>query len=223
MILNRKEQFLFLFSDFLDKLYDLSYNKITFNSPGLKHLADLQLIRLTKLYVLYKKVFSRESKSGFLHRKRYRKLRKVHPKKIRYIYKILFHTLGAIINLYLQYNFLHMQLRMEEFRFYIILLSAIKGKKFKGKKLSDEFYLKLEECLEEYLISNNHRSRHKIIKYYSLFFRKTLKKYRIRRYYKYVKKLKHEIPRAHTLTYFLINRHYKKLRKKRTPRLKFVH
>jgi len=223
LILNRKEQFLLFFSDFLDKLYDLSYNKIAFNSPELKHLADLQLIRLTKLYALYLKVFAREFKSGFLHKKRYRKLRKVHPKKIRYIYKILFHTLGAIINLYLQYNFLYMQLRLEEFRFYIFLLSAIKGKKFKGRKLSDEFYLNLKEDLEEDLISKNYISRHKIIKYYSLFFRKTLKKYRIRRYYKYVKKLKHEIPRAHTLTYFLINRHYKKLRKKRTPRLKFVH
>jgi len=141
LILNRKEQFLFFFSDFLDKLYDLSYNKIAFNSPELKHLADLQLIRLTKLYVLYQKVFAREFKSGYLPKKRYRKFRKVHPKKIRYIYKILFHTLGAIINLYLQYNFLYMQLRLEEFRFIFFFYLLLKEKNLKEENFPMSFTL----------------------------------------------------------------------------------
>ena len=45
--------------------------------------------------------------------------------------------------------------------------------------------------------------RKKIVKYYGLFLRKVLKKYKLRSFYKYVKKLKRSVPKGHILTYFL--------------------
>jgi len=137
---------------------------------------------------------------------------------MRYVYKQLFYNLGTLFNLYLKYNSLYIRLQLEEIRFYSFLLSGIEEKTLISKK-----YEKFCILREKFLILKFVVLRKKIVKYYGLFLRKVLKKYKLRSFYKYVKKLKRSVPKGHILTYFLINRRYKKARRLKTPRLKFVH
>ena len=214
LILSRQKKFLYFFDHFVNKLQEFSLQYPVDQDLNVKHIIDLQFIRLKKLYALYNKLLGLKKKTGFSYKKLYREISKTPRLRIQSIYKRLFLLFGGGINLYLKYHFLYMQLQFEEFSFYFCLLSPIKR-----KKIPDRFWnLKEKKLIVKYVVL-----RKKVIQYYSLFFRKILTKYRLKRFYKYVKKLKRSVPKGNTLTYFLVSRSYKKGRRLRTPRLKFVH
>lgn len=216
LLLSRRKKFLLFFEWFLVKLESFLENKSKFNRKVEKTVRET-FKRLQNLYFSYNKLFFRQLKANFLRKKYARKIFTTHPFKLRYVYKQLFYTLGTIFNLYLRYTSLHTKLKLEEFRFYSILLSGFKGKKTKKK------FKKIIALKEKFLVLKFIILRKKVIKYYALFIRKMLKKSTQRSFYKYVPRLKRSIPKGNVLTYFLINRRYKKARRLRIPRLNPVH
>lgn len=217
LLLSRRKKFLLFFEWFLDKLETfLLDNKFKFNKKVEKIVTET-FKRLQKLYFSYNKLFFRQLKANLLRKKYARKIFMAHPFKMRHVYKQLFYTLGTNFNLYLRYSSLHTKLKLEEFRFYSLLLSGFEGRKTKKK------FKKIIALKESFLVFKYTILRKKVIKYYALFLRKVLKKYTQRSFYKYVPRLKRVIPKGHVLTYFLINRRYKKARRLRIPRLKTVH
>jgi len=113
---------------------------------------------------------------------------------------------------------------LEELQYYNILLSSFKEDNRLNKKLnwipSLEYHIEREINL---IVLKSIILRKKFNKYFSLYLRKIFIKQKLRAFIRYIPKLKKFIPKTNKLTYFLLNKKYKKLRRLKTFRLKYVH
>lgn len=172
---------------------------------------------MKKLFIAYNLIFSIQRKSSRLYKKRLRKVFNLYPFKLRKLYSKIIYFTGSILIVYFQLYSCFTQLKLEELRFYSFLLPGFKGNRNKNE-IKD--FVNKEQKL---LILRFALLKKKITKYYSFFLRKTLRKHKLRSFYKYVPRLNRSIPKSNVLTYFLVNRRYKKMRRLRNPRLKSVH
>lgn len=226
LTLKRQKRFLSFFIVFLDKVRKLlaivqkkkqTNTVFSVNYQRFSFFLQKTLIRMKKLFVSYNLIFSIQRKSSRLYKKRLRKIFNLYPFKLRKLYSQIIYFTGSILTVYIQLYSCFTQLKLEELKFYSFLLPVLKGKRNKNEVRN---FVKEEQKL---LVLSFALLKKKINKYYSFFLRKTLRKQKLRSFYKYVPRLKRSIPKANVLTYFLVNRRYKKMRRLRTPRLKSVH
>lgn len=226
LTLKRQKRFLSFFIVFLNKILNLStivdnkkQNNTAFSAKYERVSFFLQktLIKMKKLFIAYNLIFSIQRKSSRLYKKRLRKVFNLYPFKLRKLYSKIIYFTGSILIVYFQLYSCFTQLKLEELRFYSFLLPGFKGNRNKNE-IKD--FVNKEQKL---LILRFALLKKKITKYYSFFLRKTLRKHKLRSFYKYVPRLNRSIPKSNVLTYFLVNRRYKKMRRLRNPRLKSVH
>jgi hypothetical protein len=107
-------------------------------------------------------------------------------------------------------------------QYYNILLSS-----FKGQRNNDLSWISfLESYVDkeiDFVILKSIMLRKKFNKYFALYLRKIFIKQKLRTYIRYNRKLKKFLPKPNTLIYFLLNKKYKKKRRLKIFRLKFVH
>lgn len=224
LVFRKRKSFLFFFnvflhilSNFVEKKAQISAKFSTHEIKQLNNYLIDTLISLNTMYTGYKKLFSRMRKSSKLAKTRLKSVFFPYKFFMRKRYLKLMYLLGSIFTVYLQVYSLETQLKWEELRFYSFLFFSIERKKNTNEVL--DFIAKKQKILTTSFVM----LRKKIIKYYSFFLRKTLRKQKLRSFYKYVPRLKKSIPKSTMLTYFLVNRRYKKMRRLRIFRLKRVH
>lgn len=126
------------------------------------------------------------------------------------------------LNLYKEIYMLFVYLKLEELQYYNILLSS-----FKGQDSSDLSWIPfLESYIDkeiDLVIVKSIMLRKKFNKYFALYLRKIFIKQKLRTHIRYNRKLKKFLPKPNTLIYFLLNKKYKKKRRLKIFRLKFVH
>lgn len=178
----------------------------------------------TPLKIANKEVFIRTNKKILEWKFGRYSERLLKKNKIHFYNKIPILTL----NLYKEIFMLFIFLKLEELQYYNILLSSFKEnnllQEITNKKVDWNSFLKTYiEQETNVIVSKSIVLRKKISRYFSLFLRKTFIKQKLRSSIKYNLKLKRFIPRPNHLSYFLLNKKYKKSRRLKIFRLKPVH
>lgn len=224
LILKKKLQFANIYKNFLYKVTDfVKENENLYSVFDKQVKIALTLKKFHRIYLSYMSLLKVQFKARRMFRKKINKMVKKFKYRKRYrirktnFSKIVFNSLGLLFNIYIRYSTLHLSFQLEEYNFYSNLLLTLK---------KDDFVLSLVDLIKkrsDLLIINHVLLRKKIINYYSMYIRRSIRKYRLRRYYKYNPRFKKYSAVGNILTYFLVNRRYKKAKKRRIARLKRVH
>jgi hypothetical protein len=156
-------------------------------------------------YSLKKKAFYKKKKKWFFNKK-------FSPSKH---FKFLSFFLGSLLSLYFKSYLFFFKLKKLELDLYEILLFCSRNEK---GILKWKAYISLRKSL---ILRRYDLLKKKVIRYYSFFLRKSLRKQKLKRF-NFLRN-KEKTRRKNVLTYFLINRKYKKNKRLRTVRLKKVH
>lgn len=118
-----------------------------------------------------------------------------------------------------QYKLLNLlvRLKLEELTLYSIIASQVMSLQ-KSEIFFSSIREKKELVLTQYLISKD-----KLLHYFSMLMRQEKRKQRHRLFFRFDQKTGQKIARGNILTFFLINRKYKKERRLSLPRLKPIH
>lgn len=224
-LVKRQTKVMSFFRALLWKLRRLLACNIKLKSKSFKFDEILKeaFFRFQSLYLAFTEMFNAQWKSNRLIKKRYRKFLWLswfwwrRPFKIRNFYLEITKILGSIYTTYLKLESLSVQLKLEELRIYSVMLS-----RFAEAEDAKKLLLLLHER-EKYIILLHWVWKKKLLKHYSFFLRKTIRKHTLRSFFRYVPRLKRTIAKGNVLTYFLVNHRYRNARKRRNPRLKVVH
>lgn len=229
-LVQRQKMFLIFFNAFTKRLKKLQEWQCLTQFEDKAFKVDKVLvetcIRLKSLYLDCTAMFNAQWKSNRLIKKRYRKFLWLswfwwrRPFKIRNFYLQITKILGSIYTTYLKLESLSVQLKLEELNFYAVIIPLFEQAENAGRV---RVLLRMLRKKEKQYIFSHRVWKKKLLKHYSFFLRKTMRKHTFRSFFRYVPRLKRTIAKGSALTYYLVNHRYKKARKRRNFRLKVVH